>query len=625
MELDRPNTVVERFEQIVSWYPKRLAVKMGDRALTYQQLNVLANGIAHRVLSASAAGNDPVVLLVDHGVDVVAAIFGTLKAGKHYIVLDPAFPEPQLKFLVKDSGARFLITQNEHQRLARTICGTGKEMLIVDDDSVPLTLRENPQVPIAGDDLAMKIYTSGSTGKWKGITNSHRLRLQKAADDIETMRLTEFDRLSLIHSLCFGAAGSHLYSALLSGAALFPFNVRNATTEALAQWLKAEAITIFHTPPVLFRTLAEQMPIDTNLAHLRMLRLSGSPITKADFELYKRRFGPSTRFQVVMGTTEFGKVANAAIDHDFTYPDTGAPVGYACLGREVVLLDDEGHPVPMGEIGEIAVRQVRPPSVASPIDSFLSARPIPDQVMSTEPRYRTGDLGRMMPDGFLIHMGRKDLVVKIRGYRVDMGEVEQALMRYPGVSTAAVVPWNSNGGEAYLAGYVVRRHGSEFTNSEVNEFLRATLPSYMIPSTLVFLETLPLTNGKIDRRALPRPEMRRPELAVEYTPPSTMIERQVAAIWSEVLALDRVGLSDDFFDLGGHSLAASRVISRVIQTFKKDLPLKALFDAPTVAQMAEVIDRHQENPIDNEELTRLLNEVEAMTEEEARKVLDRKN
>ncbi len=278
-----------------------------------------------------------------------------------------------------------------------------------------------------------------------------------------------------------------------------------------------------------------------------------------------------------------------------------------------------GKEVASGQVGEIAVKSRHLASGYWQQPELTRSKFLADPEGGDERIYLTGDLGRMLSDGFLIHMGRKDLMMKVRGYRVDISEVERALLEHPGIKDAGVRAWERAENDKYLAGYIVPREGSTLNVSEIREFLGKKLPEYMIPAVFKFMESLPLTNGKVDRKALPAPGKDRPELSVAYVAPRSGVEKKLAGIWSEVLLIDQVGVDDNFFDLGGHSLTASRVITRVIQAFRLELSVKALFDSPTVNDMAAVIMENQMKSANVAELAQMLIEVEAMTEEDARK------
>jgi acyl carrier protein len=287
-----------------------------------------------------------------------------------------------------------------------------------------------------------------------------------------------------------------------------------------------------------------------------------------------------------------------------------------------VLLDDSGAKV-AGDEGEIAVRTryVSPGYWRRP---DLTAESFDDDPADEKGKiYRTGDLGRMLPDGCLLHLGRKDFFVKIRGYRVELEEIEMTLMEFPGIKDVVVTALNNDSGNERLVAYIVPKRAPGPNVSEMRRFLADKLPDYMIPATFITLDALPLTDTlKVDRKALPEPNGLRPEIAASYAAPRNSVEEALVKIWAEVLDLHKVGVHDNFFDLGGHSLAATRVISRVVKTFPSELPIKALFDSPTVAEMAKVIVERQDKKPSNTKLEMILNELESLSDEEAKPLVD---
>jgi acyl carrier protein len=297
------------------------------------------------------------------------------------------------------------------------------------------------------------------------------------------------------------------------------------------------------------------------------------------------------------------------------------PIGFS-PGHEVLLLDERIEEVGSDRIGEIAVRSrfLSPGYWRRP--ELTTSKFLPDPNGGDERIYLTGDLGRLDADGCLFHLGRKDNRIKIRGFTVEPFEVEQVLLRHPAVKEAAVVGCRSDSGEQHLVAYCVPALDAAPSTDELTRSMQATVPSYMVPSKFVMIDALPLTpNGKIDRLALPATDRFRPKLGNQYVAPKTFVEATLAAIWGTILSLEQIGVTDNFFDLGGHSLAASRVISRVIQTFQLELPLKALFDAPTMAEMAAIVEQNRANQANDAEIAQMLREVEAMSEEEAEKLL----
>ena len=586
-------SIPARFEKIVRMYPDRLAVKMGDRALTYDQLNQAANRIAHAILKRLGLGSEPIVLLFEQGIDVIAAVLGVLKTGKFYVALDVSSPEERNASIVSDTGATLILTSSRNRDSAHKLAGTRGCVLYCDQIGAA-TSSENLAIAISQDGKTTISYTSGSTGAPKGVIETHRFRPHDALIYTHAIRISPDDRLSLLHSVSFGTAATNLYQSLLNGASLFPFDLKSEGINRLADWLKEEQITILHSPVASFREFALALSASDKFPRLRAIHLSGSSITQLDVNLYKSKLTERTSLVFHFGATEAGAIAMAVVDPTFSYPSSGTPAGYPLPGKQLMLLNEHNQEVGFGEIGEIAVKS---PYLARGYwknPQLTGAKFLLNPDGGVERTYLTGDLGRLRPDGFLIHLGRKDLMVKIRGYRVEIGEIERTLLSHPLIKDVGVVAWDREPEEKYLVGYVVARYPSAVTVSDLRNFLRNQLPDYMIPRIFVFLDSLPLTNGKLDRGALPKPEGQRPELGQAYGAPQSEIERTIASIWEEVLNIRPIGIHDNLFDLGGHSLSASQIVSRVIETFRLEVPLQKLFESPTVAQMAGWITEHPE-------------------------------
>ena len=586
---DVETSIPARFEKIVRMYPDRLAVKDKGRSLTYDELNKAANRIAHSILEKRGHVSEPVVLLFEHGIQVIVAILGVLKAGKFYVVIDPSAPLERIHSIVDDSGADLIVTNSRNADLANELNHATCALVNIDklSDFYP---SDNIGHAVLPDDLATICYTSGSTGKPKGVVQAHRNVLHSVKLFTERTCICVHDRFTLLHSLSFASGHRHLRAALLNGASLFPFDIKSEGVGRLADWLEEERLTFYHSSPSLFRQLGESLTGREKLKSLRLIQLSGAPITQRDFDLYKKNFSPEVLLEFGMGSTEARGIGSAIVDKNFSFPEQGSPIGYSRTGKKILLLDENRQEVEIGQVGEIAVkgRNVNLGYWNHP--GSTRAKFLTDPTGGDERIYMTGDLGRMLPDGFLIHMGRKDFMVKIRGYRVEVAEVERALLGHPQVKEAGVAAWDLTPEEKCLVGYIVPREDAALNVSDLNEFLRLKLPDYMVPSTFMFLESLPLTNGKLDRQALPKPDKLRPELKGLYVEPRNNIEKTLAGIWAEVLQLDKVGVHDNFFELGGHSLTATRLLSRVLESSRVDVSLKSLFESPTVASLARCVE-----------------------------------
>lgn len=373
--------------------------------------------------------------------------------------------------------------------------------------------------------------------------------------------------------------------------------------------------------PTVFRQFVEGLTGQSEFPDIRIVRLGGEPVYKRELDLFKRLFSKDCILVNRLGSSETGSLRMYFVNKETQISGNLVPVGYAVTDNEILLVDDAGKQI-AGDEGEIAVktRYVSPGYWGRP--DLTDAVFLPGPAGGKERIYRTGDLGQMLPDGCLLHLGRKDFFVKIRGYRIDIDEIEAALRECPGIKEAVVVARNNNSGDERLVAYLVPTVQPGPKVGELRRFLNEKLPDYMIPHDFVTLEAIPLTDTrKVDRKALPDPGTSRPELTTPYVAPKTPIEKELAKIWAEVLSTDEVGIHDDFFDLGGHSLSATRIISPVIATFELQLPVQALFDSSTVAAMSVVISNKEGQKADEEELKRLLSEVESLSEETAEELL----
>ncbi|MGH7831208.1 MAG: non-ribosomal peptide synthetase, partial [Candidatus Binatia bacterium] len=377
----------------------------------------------------------------------------------------------------------------------------------------------------------------------------------------------------------------------------------------------------YHSVPTVFRQFAENLTGREEFQSIRIVRLGGEPVYKRDVNLFQRHFSKDCILVNRLGSSETGSLRMYFLDQETKIDGNLVPVGYPVIDNEILLLDDSGRQV-AGDEGEISVRTryVSPGYWGRP--DLTDASFLADPAGGEQRIYRTGDLGRILTDGCLLHLGRKDVFVKIRGYRVEIDEVETALLEFPGIKEAAVIALNNSSGNERLVAYTVPSMRPGPNVSEMRHFLRQKLPSYMIPTAFVTLDALPLTDTlKVDRKALPQPNTGRPELATSYVAPTTAIEEELGDIWAEALALDQVGIRDDFFELGGHSLAATQVVSRVLKRFQLEIPLQCLFQAPTVAEMAQVIGESRAKGLGEDDLNRIISKLERLSDDEAEQLL----
>jgi amino acid adenylation domain-containing protein len=587
-------SIPARFAQQVARAPDGLAVKSGGNEVSYGALDRLANRIANAILAACGQASEPVVLLIEQGVLLVAGILGTLKAGKIYVPLDPSFPPAHLAGQIADAGARIILTTGQSREAAQSLLRelppgqTQLRLQVLEVDVIAANAAtHDPQISIAPDAGAYIFYTSGSTGRPKGVLDSHRNVLHNIMRYTNTLRICADDRLTLLQGPSFSGAVSSLFGALLNGAAVFPFDVPRGGADCIGPWLQGERITIYHSVPALFRRLAEGLSFPA----LRIVRLEGDQAAPQDIKLFKERCSRGALLVNGLGATECGIARQFFVDHDTCMSIGVVPVGYPVEDMDVVVLDDTGRGVISGEVGEIVVRSRylaqgywRQPSLTA---AAFGAEPGTDGLRS----YHTGDLGRLRSDGCLEHLGRKDFSsTKVGGNRVHVADVEAALLEVPDLKEAAVAILDPHGGEPRLAAYLVPRKPPGPTVSVIRRCLAERLPPYMIPSTYVMLEALPLNaNGKVDRLALPPADSSRPHLGTVCNHPEDLLQYQLVRIWEEVLGVTPIGIRDDFFELGGSSLLALEMVHKIEQLFDRKVSLSAMMAGATVERLAEAI------------------------------------
>jgi amino acid adenylation domain-containing protein len=608
-------SISERFEQMVALHPGRIAVSTTGQVLTYDELNQRANRVARALLARRGEVNEPIALFIEDRACMIAAILGVLKAGKIYVPVDPSDPQARIAFMLEDSRAALILSDGDNIASADEPGNLEKIRSALSGDNLGLS--------VAPEALACITYTSGSTGQPKGVMQNHRNVVHKVITATNAFHISVEDRLLLVYSCSFSASILPIFGALLNGATVCAFDVQKGGTAALASWLKEQQVTAYFSVSTLFRHLAESLVDGDAVSHIRLIYVSSEAVTQREVELFRQHFPPHCVFVHMLATGETGHASQYFIDKDTQIEGSVIPVGYEVPDKEILLLDEHGKTIGFNEIGEIAIRSPYLAVGYWQLPDLTQAKFLSDPEDSDQRTYLTGDLGRMLPDGCLYHVGRKDFRVKARGFTIDVSETEAALIALDVVKDAVVVARDDAEGDRRLVAYIVPS-AERPTVSLLRRALAEKLPQYMIPSAVVLLDNMPLTaTGKIDRRMLPDPRIARPELDRPFVAPRTPIEVQLAQIWSEVLGLDPVGVDDNFFDLGGHSLTAARVVTRAIKHFQLELPLAALFQAPTVADMALVILEAQARRLESSDLDRILSDVEALSEEEAERVLKR--
>jgi amino acid adenylation domain-containing protein len=625
----------EAFERCATAAPNAVAASFGEQSLTYRQLNERANGLAHRLIALGAGPEALVALFLEPSLELVVAILGVLKAGAAYLPLDPEHPRERLDFVIGDAQAKLIVTE---QRLLERLGEIDAQTVCLDRDAPELERQShaNPATAVAPENLAYVIYTSGSTGRPKGVQVEHRQVARLFSATEEWFGFGPGDVWILLHSYAFDFSVWELWGALAHGGQLVISPVwTTRSPQALAGLVASRGVTILNATPSLFAAIQDELlRIACDLA-LRVVVFGGEALRPATLRPWFEHHGDEGPALVNMyGITETTVHVTYRPLRAADCEREASPVGVPIPDLSVHVLDARGVPAPAGVAGELYV------GGAGVARGYLNRPELTAERFVENPfgrgrLYRTGDVAARMADGQLEFKGRADDQVKIRGFRIELGEIESTLREHPAVGDCAAVAIEAAPGDMRLAAYVVARaaddgagqsgdgvHGpgngaADFgrgaggsgrgaggsgrgasgsgkgearLREELLCHMERRLPSYMVPAALMLLERIPLTrNGKTDRRALPMPTWEHQD-AGGFAPPETPTEATVAEVWQGVLAVERVGAGDNFFNLGGHSLLAARVVTQVRRRCEVEISVRALFEHPTLREFAAVVD-----------------------------------
>ncbi|KKD38711.1 MAG: non-ribosomal peptide synthetase [Limnoraphis robusta] len=571
------------FETKAQQTPDAIAIVDSHQQLSYQQLNTTANQLAHYLQKQGVQPEQTIGICLERSCEMVIALLAVLKVGAAYIPLDPAYPQDRLNFIIENAQISFIITQTSLKHLQLSV----QNILNIDEHLSIITQQKTDNLynKIKLENLAYIIYTSGSTGQPKGVQISHHALSNFLFAINKHLDLTSSDLLLSVTSLSFDITALELYLPLIWGACVVIASKKITTdSQQLQHKINQLNITIMQATPATW-----QMLILGGWSGKHNLKiLSGGEAL--DPQLAKQLSQNYQQLFNVYGPTEttiWSSVYQLKKSENFDKNQT-VLIGRPLANTEFYILDKNLQPVPIGVPGELYIGGVGVARGYLNRADLTAERFLPNPFKNTSERlYKTGDLARYLNDGNVEYLGRLDSQVKLRGFRIELGEIEAILKQHPQVQQAVVVV-NSQADEKRLIAYIVCSEKSEFTVTKLRKFLEDKLPSYMIPSAFVILDALPLTpNGKINRRALPIPEQIRPQLEATYVMPKTEIEKTIAQIWQKALNLENIGIHDNFFDLGGHSLLMVRVHSQLRTAFTSDIPLVEMFRYPTIHALAD--------------------------------------
>jgi len=598
------------FEAQVAQNPQAIAVNFGGQPFTYEALNRGSNQLAHYLQKLGVGPEVLVGICMERSSELVAGLLGILKAGGVYVPLDPSYPLERLQFMLEDAQVSVLLTQQWTGPI-----GYGGTIVCLDRDwqAIAQESEENPPHRTTADNLAYVVYTSGSTGTPKGVAVPHRA-VSRLVCNTNYIQLDPTDKVAQCANISFDAATFEIWGALLNGAQLVGISREVILSpQEFAGQIRQQAISVLFLTTALLNQLAREVP-----AAFRSLRylLFGGEMAEVEAVQTVLQQGAPEHLLHVYGPTE-----NTTFTSWYPVPAvpeaaTSIPIGRAIANSQLYLLDSDLKPVPIGVRGEVYIGGDglargylnRPELTAErfiPNPFATTRRKVPGP-RNTEKHstlgdrlYKTGDLARYRLDGNLEFLGRQDEQIKLRGFRIELGEIAAVLNQHQTVREAVVMVREAVAGVSQcsprenrrLVAYIVPHPDSRLNVSDLQRYLKAKLPDYMVPSALVVLETLPLTpNGKVDRQALPAPDWTRSESPGVDQRPCTSIEMELGSIWREILGLEQVGIHDNFFESGGHSLLATQLVSRVRNRFQVEVPLRRLFETPTIAGLAAYLE-----------------------------------
>lgn len=572
-----------RFEEQVLKTPGLLALIDNDTSYSYEELNRKSNQLAYAIVELLGTKNEPVLLLIEHGAMSIVVLYAVLKAGKIVVCLDVDHPKDHNQKIASNSNAIGIITNNKNLSLGLELLQDGITLINVDELSTDLP-SSNLNLPISGSDYCRITYSSGSTGEAKGIVREHRSITQSPINH------TPGERISHMLSLAFSASASNIFNPLFGGGTVCCYDIKERGLVAVANWLIDDKISNFNPQLLVLRQLNRTLPTGTIFPDIQIVKLAGQVIYKHDIENFRQFLLPQAVIRHALGSTEVGLISYYDIKFDTILEDGVVPVGFPFEATEITLLGENGNQVPAGEIGAIAVSGNRIAKGYWNNEELTSQKFIPSKDDLSKRTFLSDDLGRWRPDGMLEFLGRKDFEVKVRGHRVDVSTIESAILELPEIVDVVILDYENKVDEKYLVAYIVPADESEIFPQALRKKLLERLPDYMIPPFFEVVDSIPRNlNGKIDRQGFPDHELTRPDLLEPYVTPTTSIEMKLTNIWMRALDLEKIGIDDNFFDLGGTSLQAVMLFVDVEQAFGKKLPISILMKAATVREQAKIL------------------------------------
>ncbi|MGE7844071.1 amino acid adenylation domain-containing protein [Lysinibacillus sp. NPDC093712] len=596
----KDQTIPEVFYQAVEQFADRIALSFNGGSMTYRQLNERSNQIAHMLRDKGLQKGDKVAIVIERSQETVISLLGVLKAGGIYVPIDPSYPKERCHYLLNDTGASFILIKEEHTQLLNDLLHNDSQTRIVFTlNRMEITFsKNNIHIDLSPADLAYIIYTSGSTGKPKGVMLKHESVINLITDNQRIYQASKYDVFSQFISYSFDPSVTETFTAFFSGARLHMLtSIERVSIEAFAEMIEREKVTTATIPNAFFTQLATHLSIEhqDKLSSLKYLSVGGEALMPAVIQKWHEKFGTTTEIINVYGPTEctvlssYHKVKDTVIDNQ-----SSIPIGKPIANYEMYIINNDGQLCPVNEAGELYI------AGAGLAAGYLNqpektAEAFVPHILSNEPgrlMYRTGDLVRLLPSGVIEFVGRKDSQIKVRGFRIELGEIETVLSNHPSIQEGVILAKKMDDGNNSLFAYYTLIGGSKVEQTAIRQYLAGHLPDYMVPERLIEVQEMPLSpTGKIDRKQLAAIEVTAP-LPSHYDAPENPIQKLLASAWQHVLGIERVGIHDNFFHIGGHSLKVLEILVQV----KKHIPflkIQDFFQYQTIAELDHYICNYQ--------------------------------
>jgi acyl-coenzyme A synthetase/AMP-(fatty) acid ligase/thioesterase domain-containing protein/acyl carrier protein len=577
-------------EETIRKFGSKEFVASKNGSLTFLEANTKANLVFHYIQNISTSKSTGIGIFLRDPLEIVPCMMGVLKDNDYFVVLDVTFPEETLRSMIEDASIKIILTSSRYINNIRPIIDDSISIINIDQFDTSLNIVD-PVVTFSPEDIVQIMFTSGSTGKPKGAIEDYRYLTRAVFAKTEVLNYEDTDRILRLSSFTFSGPHVDVFIALVIGLSLSYHDVKVEGLNNLSEWMMQDGATFYSSTATTYRSLIKVLRPEDVFPSFRLIILAGEKRLKSDLVSIKKHFPNVKYIRLGFAGTETSFVCSSIVPLDVALNYELLPSGKPHSDLQVIIWDPEGNTLPQGQEGEIVVHgdSIARGYINEP--ELTKNKFIQDKINTGWQYYRTGDLGKILPDGQLMHLGRLDNMIKIKGIRIELESIENLITSYPGVILVASKVFTDEKGTKKLAVYFTSEDEVALSITDLRKYLAEHLPSQQLPSYLIWLKSMPVTNsGKISLEKLPPPKMIRPDLLYPYVAPSTITENKLVAIWEEQIGISGIGVKDDFFDVGGDSLIGVIIFVAIEEVFGKVLPISTLLRAPNIRELSKIID-----------------------------------